>query len=1175
MNRSRFVRIRTDTFLSLVKNEPCDTDLYLKAVGEFYEEGAEHESEDNMVMGMIDHSYSAPYSMRDLDKPSRLTSLDLPESYSDFITAQKKFSTTYAQDWPQANDDNQFGKRHPFSWELPTNPMLQGAQWGEPAFVDHLLHLIEEDEDGQTILKSMQDAERMGYIPKEFEDVMGRPTESLHQLFHNDRYGRHDYKTSDEYIEHKREEWAGNGRLGLLSYLFGLEWQSPEQRELFMGALKKMGGTEDEQHPDARKVRNDFSAVAGLSWDRAMRNWFERFIPMARWWSRPSDRHGPVSAEDMPSGLTHVKSPYIKKELGMDEAPHGEEVISPSATFHNWLPFQHWGGVGRDEKSLIELLKQSYPAAFSGWLGDKLVGFLEDREHPLNDPADAYHSSGSSFFPKTANHPQIKEHPHRSAIATGWEAGSEHPRTRSINRRRGMWSSIANGHHNPPSDVMGRGPRTIIPERAFASQRLGQVVNTMSDQGQPRSANAVRERHPGDEEFHTYHNDHFQKTDNHVGGIMSEMAQQLMTKHGPGLFQSPNPTDIRANTIARGNMQQLAQAANMHLMRGNNPDLKTMAPQFVANGLASQEVPLGAVHPHSHATMPPTYLSGDKDAWGHEMPATLAWNWDRKQNGINFDVKDKPFTTLQKTAHEGHIHSVNPTHLDKPIQEFGNPVPALGSLNAEGRSPLLSQDLWKSDDDYEPTGVFKTAPNPAHTIYDLTSVDDLKGFTGNWVVQKQPKGKRMFVVKKGGHISAHDHKGRDVTLPSNVRKSVRSQSGDCTFDGVLKDDEYRAIDLLVHKGDDIHMEPLEDRLSILRTVYETDSHITFPMPADCKFTDREGLRKNIDVMGGSIWLRDATSTFMKEKENHHKWVLYTPNGDDLTKMNGPYPSPSYHNGNIVLEYPGHTHPVVVKSTFDEDTYAAESIEPQNPLSIHAEKQFQLWGPVAAHLMKYDISEITPYPPTITNLGSMLFVRAPLLGTDGGESESQHALVAARQLLMDADNSMTSEELKGKVTGLDDSMLDELGGEYGLERTESDEWTVNEALDNEIVERQGSPLARISGNIQGGVPSGMLDMITTPRGPTELTDEEATPMFDPYQREGGEMPEMPMHIRIQTKDGQGEDIDGELEVEGNRATLRYPQKTPREAQEEEEVVVPIEEEPEPPMPGPMPPPQPSG
>ena len=100
---------------------------------------------------------------------------------------------------------------------------------------------------------------------------------------------------------------------------------------------------------------------------------------------------------------------------------------------------------------------------------------------------------------------------------------------------------------------------------------------------------------------------------------------------------------------------------------------------------------------------------------------------------------------------------------------------------------------------------------------------------------------------------------------------------------------------------------------------------------------------------------------------------------------------------------------------------------------------------------------------------------------------------------------------------------------------------------------------------------MMDMMTAPRGPTEIRDEEATPMFDPFQSDGTMAPDMPTHVKIQSKDEQGEEVEGELEVQGNRAVLRYPQKTKKETTEEAEVQVPIKEE-EPPMPppGPMPP-----
>ena len=1175
MDRRQFVRLRTDTVLSLVSNDQRDYDAYLKAFREYYKDADVLEKEDAAIMGMMQNIEPSIYSMSDIDTPAPIRTLNLPEGYDDYLAGQRRFSTTYAQDWPMAHEKNTYGKRHPFSYELPTMPLLHGAQWGEPAFVDHLLHLIEEDEEGQSIIKMMKESDRMGHhLPKEYQYLIGKPMESLHQLYRDDRTGRHSYKTDEEYIQSKKDEWNGkSNRLGLLSYLFGLEWQSPDQREAFMDNLKKLGSSRNLHDADARKAMNDFTAVAGISWDRAKRNWFERLLPVARWWQRPSNRHGPVSPEDIASPLGHFKGPYVTNE----------DIIEPSATHHWWQPFQHWGGVGRDANSLVDMMTDTYPAAFKGWLGEELVGFLNDRDHPLNDREDSFHGSGSTFFPQTANHPMMKGHPHRSAVATGWEAGSDNPYVRGFNRRRGLWSSVSGGHHLHPSQIQnGFGRRMVIPSVAFAQGMtlpaveagLGRKISAHTDQGQPRKP-PYAERHPGDEEYHSYHNDHYERSDVLLGQMMQQMAKQVTKEFGPELLYGSDPNDIRGNTIARGNMQQLAQAANYQLMRGENPDMRSFAPTVMGEGLATQEKPLGPIHPNSHVTMPPVYLTGNKDVWGHKMPATLAWNWDRQNNSIRFDQKEMPFETLQRTAHAGHIGMVHPTYADSQIAPPADPnrssLPAFQISDEQGAEPILSGDIWKSDDDYEATGVFKTTIVPAHTIYNLKSVEDLKGFTGDWVVQKKPEGKRLFIFKKGGHISACDGKGRDRSIPAKVREGVRKQEGDCVFDGVLKDGKFRAIDLLVHKGDDIHMEKLEDRLSILRTMYETDEAVSFPMPADCKFSDSDGLGQNVSALGGDLWLRDATSTFMKGKESHHKWVLFAPNGDHIGKAYGPFPSISIRNENIVLEYPAHPLPLVVKGKWDGAAYTVDNIEPSNPLAIHAETQASVWGPVAVHLLKYGMSQESIYPPFIPTAKSMFYKNA-ILDPAGDDSPNQNAVRVAREKLTQNDKAMTTEELLEQIDGLDEKTLHEQGPQFGLERTEDGLWTVNEAIDDDMIEtKQGMPLARVSGSITGGGLNGMMDMLTAPRGPTELRDEEATPMFDPFQSNGTMAPDMPTHVKIQSTDEQGEEIEGELEVQGNRAVLRYPEKTKKETAEEAEVKVPIKEE-EPPMPppGPMPP-----
>jgi len=700
-----------------------------------------------------------------------------------------------------------------------------------------------------------------------------------------------------------------------------------------------------------------------------------------------------------------------------------------------------------------------------------------------------------------------------------------------------------------------------VPSDAMRQEPLANIVQMHSDMGKPR-VGRFQERHPADEEYWSYHNPHYEASDTNQGKMMQEMAMKLMEQH-PELFNT-KPGDIRGLSVARGNIQQLAQAANYHLLRGDNPDYKSVAPVPTAGGFTQREVPLGPVHHTSQATHPTTHLPGNLDAWGHKMPSTLAWNWDRKNNTVRFDVKDKPFETLQTTVHENHVNQINPTILNHPMQPKQVDVPALFTQNEEGLAHIVSGDLYKSDDDYEPTGVFKTIINPAHTVYDLGSVDDLKGFTGDWVIQSRPEGKRVIVAKSGSHISAHNGKGQSISLPKKVKEGLRKQSGDCTFDGVLKDKHYRAIDLLVHKGNDIHMDPLEDRLSVLRTLYETHEGVSFPMPKDCKFTDRDGLQKNIEAIGGEVWLRDATSTFMKGKDAHHKWVLYAPDGD-ITKSAIPYVSRI--NENIILEYP-ELNPLVVKAEWDGEGLDLE-IEENTPLAKHAEKQLSLWGPVAAHLCKYDIKEITPYPPSITNEGSLLFTRAELLDPSGKPRESSHLLVLARRHIANSDKSITTEALLSEIDGLKEEDLNEKGGEYGLERTEEGEWTVNEAIDDDVQEKQGMNMARISGAMTGGGWSGAMDMINAPRGPTELVDEEATPMFDPYQQEDGEQIQQALHISLQTTDNVGEEIDGDLDVEGGEATLSYPRKTKREAKKEAEVKTPIEDEEQEQLPPPQP------
>ena len=128
------------------------------------------------------------------------------------------------------------------------------------------------------------------------------------------------------------------------------------------------------------------------------------------------------------------------------------------------------------------------------------------------------------------------------------------------------------------------------------------------------------------------------------------------------------------------------------------------------------------------------------------------------------------------------------------------------------------------------------------------------------------------------------------------------------------------------------------------------------------------------------------------------------------------------------------------------------------------------------------------------------------------------------------------------------MLEMFSGEYGIERTEDgSKWTVNQAIDDDIIERMFPRMNRISP--EGGGWGGMEADITAPRGPTELLDDSTTTFYDPKEGEQELEPEPMIHLKV----SGGEGTESSLEVEGGRATLRVPLKTPQEIKDEEEAM----------------------
>tara|TARA_R110000824_G_scaffold214839_3_gene401110 strand:+ start:8008 stop:11346 length:3339 start_codon:yes stop_codon:yes gene_type:complete len=1101
---SEKLRLRTDVIISCINGRNPPLLEFVKSL-----EGGEIEDKD--MMALASATDPPQYVMRNLEAPIPPSEMVIPNHQS-YLAGHTKLSASYSTDWPTADSEqNLFGEHHPMGFKSNSFPLLQGSEYGEPHYVDHLFDFITH------VGERHAETERQNKYGHEQAKIMGQPQTSILEMYKKDKLKSMNAGagiSEEEWTETKRDRLTK--RFGLLPYLFGLEWTSEDESEEFTNTLSKLGNTEDIDSPDARRLLNSFQTKSGITWDRALRNWRDRFTPLKSWWMRSSDRHGPTS-----SGEDMFHSPFVGDEEGHN--------------YHWWEPFQHWGGVGRDANTLKSILNQSYPKIFNdSWLGSFLTESV---------PVEGNHMLNGSHFPASSN-----------AVAGDAELSSHitpiSSDDLSYDRRRGSSSHALTGDHRHPSEIGGKGSRTIIPPEAFSTSRFGQSMVQIADTGKPR-AGPFREEHPNsNDKYHSIHNNHFRNSDDAMTSTMRDLAMNATSTNGIGLFNSQGG-DRNANTLARGNIGQLMAASHYKLSRGNGVyNQNIQIPDYTGGMPNTGQGVFGPVHPNSQAVIPPLGNHGNTDAWGHEMPATLGWKWDRDTNDIKFDVKEKPFNILQRTPHEGLVSAINPS-WDK--QQISGKIKDINAFNTTPHTGYPSLHSLHKSDDYEPTGIFESLIEPAHVVHDLDDMDTLKGFSGEWIVQKKPKGKHVLVKKKGKSIEP-------MSLPSKVKKSLKETiKGDIIFDGYIKGDVLTVVDLLLHKGTDMHLEPLSDRVNVLRTLYATTENLHFPSPNSCVNTDQDGLMKTVAFLDKSdLLIRDAYSTFMKGNEVHPKWILYPQ--DDISKSMPlpPLPELSVKGTDIILEYPSILNPVIVKTDSDENGRFISKYEGLPHLIKHAKTQISIWSPVVANHLNESNNALTHIPSYSSRpVIKKGLDKAPEVMTESEEDEKSSISTImrhTRRAISSEEVSMNEKKLISKVDGLTSKLLELYAEEYGIERTDDGKWTVNEAIDDDISDLAKFAFPRMNrASSDGGAWSGMQADITAPTGPTSINEEENTTFGEPKLKDNDEALDpnqnfKPLQLRVQEGD-----LEATVEVTEDKAVIRYPRHEAGHDEKESEIL----------------------
>tara|TARA_R110000824_G_scaffold67162_6_gene173949 strand:+ start:103 stop:2625 length:2523 start_codon:yes stop_codon:yes gene_type:complete len=222
---------------------------------------------------------------------------------------------------------------------------------------------------------------------------------------------------------------------------------------------------------------------------------------------------------------------------------------------------------------------------------------------------------------------------------------------------------------------------------------------------------------------------------------------------------------------------------------------------------------------------------------------------------------------------------------------------------------LVGIDISKADTSEKENIDFLVPNKPMYRIFDIDDINELKGFTGEWVVQEKYDGMRVQLHKLDKKITVYSYNGKDISDRCDKAISVLKENkfGECIldaelmlFDGdkplpradaiarVFKDVKSDAVikihvfDIMRHNERDLLDVPLEERLQILMQNYSPHSHefLAFPSKQDTRIADSleeiEEYAKEIMEIPTSegVVIKDLTSTYFKGTKKNPKWIKW-------------------------------------------------------------------------------------------------------------------------------------------------------------------------------------------------------------------------------------------------------------------------------------------------------------
>lgn len=236
------------------------------------------------------------------------------------------------------------------------------------------------------------------------------------------------------------------------------------------------------------------------------------------------------------------------------------------------------------------------------------------------------------------------------------------------------------------------------------------------------------------------------------------------------------------------------------------------------------------------------------------------------------------------------------------VDEYNYSIGSQGDPDFSTKNAMLKEDK-------DTLNEFIVPNKPMYRIFEIDDMKELKGFTGEYVVQEKYDGMRIQIHKKKT-IKIYSFNNNDITskFDKQIKLLENEDFPECILDAevvLYEDDEPlhradtmsfinsknsdNAFELRVHvfdilrlRGEHIWKNKLEERLRLLMSEFTklSDKYLQFPSKSDTRFADSlediEEYAKEImqNPTSEGVMIKDAKSSYIVGKKKNPKWVKW-------------------------------------------------------------------------------------------------------------------------------------------------------------------------------------------------------------------------------------------------------------------------------------------------------------